>query len=677
MTTDYLTHGQATVLGVLAKTFGGQAESSGVIVAACRQALSRAQSYKALDALAAAGLVTTKADWPAHGIALTEAGRLEAAALAAANAVRSGAVPADGAPETCVPLDRLRPSDLNPRRQFADEAIEELAQSIAQVGLLQNLIVRPAGEDAGMFEIVAGERRWRAMRLLVARGDWREDAPVPVRIVEIDDAQALMLAIAENAQREDVHPLDEGEAFLALYERTAADGGDAGQVAARIAAEVGKTRRWVEKRMALARRLSAEVREAFRAGRLTLAQAQALAPVGETVQQAALQRILDGNGGWQTADQITASLRARMVPVAHAWFDCEDYPGRILDIEGVPHFDDRKTFLSLQAKAIDRRVESERARGRAFVEVEAYYRAWLYQQAPDDLPEEETGLVIVPPTEWSTETIVHDRLVLRDKGDGEHAGAPDADPEEPEWSRRHLDWAAGLRTDALQAALAERPEVAEAVLIVALLRAVDQYHDPSVRLSVDDDLSGSPDNAARRRLLALLREHVGEDLVHPSAEAHAAEGYDAYGEPDPSSYPRLKRYRDAEAFRRLLAVKDDDRRSLLAACVAVLVRAGGLIRRQPVTPSLAYAIAEALGFPRPTARIDGDYARLLTQRRRRRLAIEAGVDPAMLDGEHPWPMAGEGYAEWLVEHATKPIEPPELGWILDDTMMREEEEDHQ
>ncbi|WP_135229983.1 ParB/RepB/Spo0J family partition protein [Deinococcus fonticola] len=109
-----------------------------------------------------------------------------------------------------VATTRLKPGQGQPRREFDPAKLEELARSIQEKGILQPLLVRPAGEG---YEIVAGERRWRAAQLA-------QLAEVPVVIRELTDSEARQIALIENLQREDLNLLDEVDAKLALVSET-------------------------------------------------------------------------------------------------------------------------------------------------------------------------------------------------------------------------------------------------------------------------------------------------------------------------------------------------------------------------------------------------------------------------------------------------------------------------
>src|SRR5262249_49933576 len=108
-----------------------------------------------------------------------------------------------------IALERIRPSPLQPRKQFAVEALQELADSIKEQGVVQPLIVR---DRADHFELIAGERRWRAAHLAAL-------SEVPVLVREADDPAVLELALIENLQRENLNPLEEAQGYAQLIER--------------------------------------------------------------------------------------------------------------------------------------------------------------------------------------------------------------------------------------------------------------------------------------------------------------------------------------------------------------------------------------------------------------------------------------------------------------------------
>ncbi len=133
-------------------------------------------------------------------------------ASASATAPSAGPAPAAAPADTVrVPVARVRAGVWQPRRTFRTEPLDELIASIRERGVLQPLLVRPAGED---YELIAGERRLRAA---VAAGL----GEVPVRVMAVDDREALELALVENLQREDLDPIEEAEGYRMLADRFA------------------------------------------------------------------------------------------------------------------------------------------------------------------------------------------------------------------------------------------------------------------------------------------------------------------------------------------------------------------------------------------------------------------------------------------------------------------------
>ena len=123
----------------------------------------------------------------------------------------NGNIPVEGE-QRVVAIDSMRGSALNPRRSFDDRALQELADSIAAKGLVQPILVRRDSKRADGFEIVAGERRWRAAQKAGLH-------TVPVIVRDLDDKEALELAIIENVQRSDLNAIEEANGYRELIER--------------------------------------------------------------------------------------------------------------------------------------------------------------------------------------------------------------------------------------------------------------------------------------------------------------------------------------------------------------------------------------------------------------------------------------------------------------------------
>lgn len=168
--------------------------------------------------------------------------------------------PGHAAGALSIALDAISPNPLQPRRRFDQAELEALAQSIGQNGVLQPILVRAAAEGGG-YEIVAGERRWRAAQMAGERA-------IPALVRSYSDAEAIEIAIVENVQRADLSAVEEAEGFKALAERF-------GRTQAQIAATVGKSREHVANALRLLQ-LPASVQTMVREGRLTAGHARAL-----------------------------------------------------------------------------------------------------------------------------------------------------------------------------------------------------------------------------------------------------------------------------------------------------------------------------------------------------------------------------------------------------------------
>jgi ParB family chromosome partitioning protein len=177
----------------------------------------------------------------------------------------------DAAPEAAqrtIRIDLLRPGRYQPRHQFNDEALAALAQSIREKGVLQPLLVRRLPGHPEAFEIVAGERRWRAAQLAQLH-----DVPVVLR--DIDDREALEIALVENLQRQDLSALEEAQAYQRLLDEFA-------HTQEAVAQAVGKSRSHVANTIRLLD-LPATVKQMLDEGQLTAGHARALLGASDPV----------------------------------------------------------------------------------------------------------------------------------------------------------------------------------------------------------------------------------------------------------------------------------------------------------------------------------------------------------------------------------------------------------
>ncbi len=158
-----------------------------------------------------------------------------------------------------LPINEIRRNEDQPRKTFDEGALQELADSITQHGVLQPLLVRPLPE--GGYQLVAGERRWRASRMAGLK-------EVPVVIRELSDVETMEIAIIENLQREDLNPIEEAEGLQALIDRCGFTQED-------VAVSVGKSRPAIANALRLLK-LPQEVRDMTRNGEISAGHARAL-----------------------------------------------------------------------------------------------------------------------------------------------------------------------------------------------------------------------------------------------------------------------------------------------------------------------------------------------------------------------------------------------------------------
>ena len=175
-----------------------------------------------------------------------------------------------------MPIEFLRPNPRNPRRHFAEAELDELAASIRERGIIQPILVRTVRGAIDQYEIVAGERRWRAAQ----RAGLHD---VPVVVLEVNDREALELAIIENVQRADLNPLEEAGGYQALVDEFKYGQDELAKI-------VGKSRSHVANTLRLLK-LPESVQDFIRSGKLTAGHARAL--IGQADPEALAQAIID------------------------------------------------------------------------------------------------------------------------------------------------------------------------------------------------------------------------------------------------------------------------------------------------------------------------------------------------------------------------------------------------
>ncbi len=185
-----------------------------------------------------------------------------------------------------VPIELIKPNPHNPRRLFPQAELDELANSIRDRGIIQPIVVRPSGRDN--YEIVAGERRWRAAQRAGVHD-------VPVVIVEVSDGEALQLAIIENVQRADLNPIEEAGAYQRLAD-------EFGYSQDEVAKTVGKSRPHVANTLRLLK-LTKPVQDLVMAGELSAGHARML--VGLENQEALARQIIERGLNVRQVEAVT------------------------------------------------------------------------------------------------------------------------------------------------------------------------------------------------------------------------------------------------------------------------------------------------------------------------------------------------------------------------------------
>jgi ParB/RepB/Spo0J family partition protein len=280
-----------------------------------------------------------------------------------------------------LPINLLRPNRFNPRKHIDKAALNELADSIAEIGVMQAIVAREikdavAGEP--LYEIVAGERRWRASEIAAGRSKSKAVATIPTIVRELSDFQAMQLAVIENAQREDLHPIEEAEGFhMLLHPPLQTSGAPAKSLTVdELAAKLHKSRSHVFNRLKLMS-LTKEARDKCFSGELQPTIAMLIARMPADQQPKALKEVLKGYGGApmtfrEAQEHIRRSYMlelarapfkitdASLVPAAGSCRECPKRTGANPDL-----FSDVKNGdVCTDGACFERKVEAEQERKR-------------------------------------------------------------------------------------------------------------------------------------------------------------------------------------------------------------------------------------------------------------------------------------------------------------------------
>jgi len=207
-----------------------------------------------------------------------------------------------------LPISQVESNSAQPRKYFDEAALGELADSIAQHGIIQPLTVRKL--SSGYYQIIAGERRWRAARLAGLK-------EVPVTVIEADDRKAAELAMIENLQREDLNPMEEAAGYRTLidqYHMTQEEAANA----------VGKSRSAVANSLRLLD-LDAAVQKLLEEGKLSAGHARALVPLSPALQVQAANAIIAGGLSVRQTEALAKRLAAEKKPEKEKPIDAVDY----------------------------------------------------------------------------------------------------------------------------------------------------------------------------------------------------------------------------------------------------------------------------------------------------------------------------------------------------------------
>ncbi len=191
-----------------------------------------------------------------------------------------------------IPIDMLKRGQYQPRTRMDKDALDELSQSIRARGVVQPIVVRPLSD--GDYEIIAGERRWRAAQLAGLDS-------VPVVVRDIPDEAALVIALIENIQREDLNPIEEGTGLKRLLD-------EFGLTHEQVAAGVGRSRSAVTNMLRLLT-LSDKAKELLETGKLEMGHARALLTLPGPKQEALAQEIVSRGLSVRQAEQMVRRIQ--------------------------------------------------------------------------------------------------------------------------------------------------------------------------------------------------------------------------------------------------------------------------------------------------------------------------------------------------------------------------------
>ena len=217
-----------------------------------------------------------------------------------------------------IAISKLRPSSIQPRRLFDKNSINELAESIKSKGLVQPILVRPSKSEVGEYEIIAGERRWRAAQIAQLH-------ELPAVVKDLDDAEALEMAIIENVQRADLSPIEEAAGYKKLMEQY-------NHTQEALAPIVGKSRSHIANIIRLLN-LPASIQDMISQGIITSGHARAI--MNSAFPEQLAKKIVDENLSVRQAESLVREKKTKLTKNKLKPADTVDLEQRLTELLGL------------------------------------------------------------------------------------------------------------------------------------------------------------------------------------------------------------------------------------------------------------------------------------------------------------------------------------------------------
>ena len=217
-----------------------------------------------------------------------------------------------------IAISKLRPSSIQPRRLFDKNSINELAESIKSKGLVQPILVRPSKSEVGEYEIIAGERRWRAAQIAQLH-------ELPAVVKNLDDVEALEMAIIENVQRADLSPIEEAAGYKKLMEQY-------NHTQEALAPIVGKSRSHIANIIRLLN-LPASIQDMISQGIITSGHARAI--MNSAFPEELAKKIVDENLSVRQTESLVKGKKTKVIKNKLKPADTVDLEQRLTELLGL------------------------------------------------------------------------------------------------------------------------------------------------------------------------------------------------------------------------------------------------------------------------------------------------------------------------------------------------------